>query len=307
MDFIVLIADCGLATHFPRFYIFYNFNHCQNVALKSLCLKQSIFNQPMSASGKIRMKKCSVCSQMTAAMYMAPTSWLGQQICRVCKEQNTAVRKDHRDQRIYARDGYAKLVLFGVGALGFVLWHFRAEVQANKTFKAVTSEYFGSSSIGGGGRAGRSVLGGQSASQVSFQAGSQVNSQSSSQPKYQTVTLNLRSDVLFEFSNASLKSGAAETLRDVAKMVRQRPAATVVIRGYTDSIGTEQANMALSLQRAESVRDWMVKKASIPAKQLSVQGLGARDPVAPNTAPDGSDNPSGREQNRRVTVAVTGG
>ncbi len=121
----------------------------------------------------------------------------------------------------------------------------------------------------------------------------------------QVVTFSLQGDALFEFGKSTLQHSAESSLAKVADAIAQHPA-KVVIHGYTDSIGTLQANTTLSTQRAESVKAWLVETRKISPDAITVEGLGPKDPVAPNTNADGSDNPEGRAKNRRVTVTVTG-
>ena len=84
--------------------------------------------------------------------------------------------------------------------------------------------------------------------------------------------------------------------------VPQRQAYRVVVIGYTDSSGSPDDNLAISRRRAESLKDLLTdpSREGIDPKRVSVEGLGAADPVAPN------DSPEGREKNRRVEVHVYG-
>jgi outer membrane protein OmpA-like peptidoglycan-associated protein len=59
----------------------------------------------------------------------------------------------------------------------------------------------------------------------------------------------------------------------------------------------------LSEQRAATVRDWLAAHGYVPAS-TPIKGYGKADPVAPNTKPDGSDDPQGRQKNRRVEVVI---
>lgn len=125
-------------------------------------------------------------------------------------------------------------------------------------------------------------------------------------PAPRVITLNLQGDVLFEFGRTDLKEGATEPMERLVDVVRQYRAAKITVRGYTDAVGSEKANLTLSLQRAETVRDWIARRADMPAEAIAVEGVGSRDPVAPNLTPEGADNPAGRAQNRRVTVTLSG-
>jgi photosystem I P700 chlorophyll a apoprotein A2 len=71
-------------------------------------------------------------------------------------------------------------------------------------------------------------------------------------------------------------------------------------------VGSDADNQRLSEQRAESVRDELVQQYQVETARLTTEGKGEKEPVASNENPDGSDNPAGREQNRRVEVLVLG-
>lgn len=118
------------------------------------------------------------------------------------------------------------------------------------------------------------------------------------------ITMNLQGDVLFDFGKAAIKPEAERTLDKVGTVIAQFPEGKVVIEGHTDSKGSPRANLQLSKRRAEAVKDWLVTKKGIPASIITTRGLGETKPVASNTNPDGSDNPQGRQQNRRVAITV---
>jgi outer membrane protein OmpA-like peptidoglycan-associated protein len=111
--------------------------------------------------------------------------------------------------------------------------------------------------------------------------------------------LVLAADVLFDFDSAVLRPEARAELHRVASLLRQRPAR---IEGHTDSVGTPGRNLQLSQQRALAVRAWLAANEQLPATLFTVQGFGASRPVAPNRRPDGSDDPAGRQRNRRVEI-----
>lgn len=119
------------------------------------------------------------------------------------------------------------------------------------------------------------------------------------------VELNMSSDVLFDFDQASLKAEAAAVLQQAAAIINERGAGTAVqITGHTDSKGEAQYNIDLSIARAKSVQAALAQYGvSAP---MQVYGRGEDAPVAANEHADGSDNPEGRAQNRRVEVLVTG-
>jgi photosystem I P700 chlorophyll a apoprotein A2 len=112
--------------------------------------------------------------------------------------------------------------------------------------------------------------------------------------------------VLFDFDRAELKPDATGTLERIAEVLRFYGSAPVSIRGHTDSIGPDAYNDDLSRRRALAVRDYFVGKHRIDPARLQAVGHGKRRPVVPNTRPDGSDDPAGREKNRRVEVVIEG-
>jgi outer membrane protein OmpA-like peptidoglycan-associated protein len=116
--------------------------------------------------------------------------------------------------------------------------------------------------------------------------------------------LELNADVLFEFDKADLLPKGEEVLGKAAEYLQGKKG-TIRIEGHTDAKGDDDYNMRLSLKRADSVRRWFTEKAGIPASQMTSKGLGEKNPVAPNTKPDGSDDPGGRQRNRRVEIVVS--
>jgi outer membrane protein OmpA-like peptidoglycan-associated protein len=78
----------------------------------------------------------------------------------------------------------------------------------------------------------------------------------------------------------------------------------VYFNGYMDSKGSDAYNSALSWRRAKKVSEWFVSRGYLPRDQADPTGYGKSHPVAPNTRPDGSDNPDGRAKNRRVETVT---
>jgi outer membrane protein OmpA-like peptidoglycan-associated protein len=105
-------------------------------------------------------------------------------------------------------------------------------------------------------------------------------------------------DVLFDTGKAGLKAGATSNLNKLVAFLNQYPDRTVVIEGYTDSVGSEDYNQGLSERRADSVKAYLAGQG-IGAIRLSALGKGESDPVA------GNDSAAGRQQNRRVEVIIS--
>lgn len=113
--------------------------------------------------------------------------------------------------------------------------------------------------------------------------------------------LSVIADALFDFDKASLRADAEETLAAAGPEIKKLGGKPSMIEGHTDSMGTDAYNLKLSQARAATVRDWLADKDFIPAG-TPIQGYGEKRPVAPNTTPDGKDDPAGRQKNRRVEV-----
>ncbi len=121
----------------------------------------------------------------------------------------------------------------------------------------------------------------------------------------QEVRIDLAADVLFEFDKYSLLPKASDTLRKVGQVADSYPGAPILIEGHTDGKGTHPYNMNLSENRANSVKTWLVQNASVAGSRISTRGWGETKPIAPNKKPDGSDDPEGRQKNRRVEIVLT--
>jgi outer membrane protein OmpA-like peptidoglycan-associated protein len=120
----------------------------------------------------------------------------------------------------------------------------------------------------------------------------------------ENIKIELDADVLFDFDKYTLRPEAAETLGKVGKVVSGYPNAPLFIEGHTDAKGTHPYNMKLSENRAGAVKQWLVANGGIQASRIQTTGWGETKPVAPNTNPDGSDNPKGRQKNRRVDLTL---
>jgi outer membrane protein OmpA-like peptidoglycan-associated protein len=118
------------------------------------------------------------------------------------------------------------------------------------------------------------------------------------------VRIDLAADVLFDFDKADIKPAASESLKKVADVIREKGRGTVRIEGHTDAKGSDAYNQKLSQRRADAVRTWLVQKENVKGVAFRTAGHGSKKPVAPNTKPDGSDDPEGRQKNRRVEIVI---
>jgi outer membrane protein OmpA-like peptidoglycan-associated protein len=107
------------------------------------------------------------------------------------------------------------------------------------------------------------------------------------------LKLSVPNDVSFDTGRADIKPEMRPVLDQLTKGLDSKVRVTVV--GHTDSTGSDALNQALSVERAQSVRDYLSVRG-VDAQRIDVQGRGSREPVASNA----SD--SGRAQNRRVEI-----
>lgn len=114
--------------------------------------------------------------------------------------------------------------------------------------------------------------------------------------------LRVGSDFLFDFDRAELRAEAAPALAELSQRIA-RADKTVLIEGHTDAKGTDSYNQGLSERRAVAVRTALVV-GGLSQARLNVRGFGKTRPVVPNQYPDGSDDPDGRQRNRRVEVVI---
>jgi outer membrane protein OmpA-like peptidoglycan-associated protein len=106
-------------------------------------------------------------------------------------------------------------------------------------------------------------------------------------------------DVLFDTGKSDLKSTARERLAKVAGILIAYPDIHVEIDGYTDSTGSLELNERLSQERADAVRSYLSSQG-VNSSAITTQGFGPSQPIASN------DTASGRQQNRRVELVVSG-
>ncbi|NJC06841.1 OOP family OmpA-OmpF porin [Sphingomonas kaistensis] len=93
---------------------------------------------------------------------------------------------------------------------------------------------------------------------------------------------------------------ALDRLLDKAKPVL---GVTYILRGHSDSAGSDRDNLRTSRRRAEAVSDYLVEHG-VPADSISVIAIGEGRPVSPNTKDNGEPDPDGQARNRRVEVEV---
>ncbi len=111
------------------------------------------------------------------------------------------------------------------------------------------------------------------------------------------IKLNLPDGVTFDFGKANLKSQFYPALDNVASTLAQYNQTIVEVSGHTDSVGSDSANQTLSVQRANSVGNYLIGKGLV-RERFEIVGFGETQPVASN------DTDAGRALNRRVEIRV---
>jgi len=106
-------------------------------------------------------------------------------------------------------------------------------------------------------------------------------------------------DVLFATGKYDLRPEAQIVLAKLSGIILSHPGLNLAVEGYTDSVGSDDFNLRLSQQRADTVRNYLVSQG-LPDNTVTATGFGKSAPVADN------DTPAGRQQNRRVEIVVSG-
>jgi OOP family OmpA-OmpF porin len=104
-------------------------------------------------------------------------------------------------------------------------------------------------------------------------------------------------DLTFHFDKAELREEDKQKMEEVIRFLKENPQAWVRIAGYTDNIGSKEANTTVSRRRAEAVEQ-MLLNAGIDQSRIVTQWYGAANPIATN------ETEEGRALNRRIEIAV---
>ena len=110
------------------------------------------------------------------------------------------------------------------------------------------------------------------------------------------VKVTFNSGILFATNKYDLNDNSKIELNNLANIMRQNSDVSIDIKGYTDNTGSDKINNPLSLNRAQSVANYLTQNGVPYAQLKNVQGFGSSNPVASN------ETAEGRQQNRRVEV-----
>jgi len=110
-------------------------------------------------------------------------------------------------------------------------------------------------------------------------------------------------NIYYDFNKATLRPESFPSLDTLVALLKENPSILIELGAHTDSKGTDEYNLNLSDARAKSVVDYLISKG-IDKSRLMAKGYGESMPVADNENADGSDNPEGRQENRRTEFKV---
>lgn len=110
-------------------------------------------------------------------------------------------------------------------------------------------------------------------------------------------------NIYFGLDSANIRPASARELDKLVEVLNDNPEIKIEMSSHTDSIGSVEYNINLSQRRAAATVNYLIKQG-IPAERLVAKGYGESKPIARNTNPDGTDNPEGRQRNRRTEFKI---
>lgn len=110
-------------------------------------------------------------------------------------------------------------------------------------------------------------------------------------------------NIYFGYDSAVIRKEAARELDKLVTLLNDNSDLKIEMGSHTDSVASDVYNIQLSQRRAEATVNYLIKKGIDPAR-LVAKGYGESKPIARNTNPDGSDNPVGRQRNRRTEFKI---
>lgn len=109
------------------------------------------------------------------------------------------------------------------------------------------------------------------------------------------LKLNIPSDISFDTGRSNIKPNLQPVLNQFAQGLSGQPNTEIRIVGHTDSTGSDAINNPLSVDRANSARDYLMGRG-VDGRRIMTEGRGSREPIADN----GSE--TGRARNRRIEI-----
>jgi outer membrane protein OmpA-like peptidoglycan-associated protein len=111
------------------------------------------------------------------------------------------------------------------------------------------------------------------------------------------IKITFDSGILFDVDKSDLRPVSQTNLAELAQILNKYPDTNILIEGHTDSTGSDDHNMTLSKERAQSVASYLAVVA-VKSERFSIVGYGESQPIVTN------DTPEGQQKNRRVDIAV---
>lgn len=113
-------------------------------------------------------------------------------------------------------------------------------------------------------------------------------------------------NIFFDYNQATLRSKSKYELNKLYDFLKANPSVKIEVSGHTDSRGNDEYNLRLSKDRAQAVVDYLIRNGISPSR-LKAVGYGETRPIARNENPDLTDNPVGRQLNRRIEISLPEG
>jgi peptidoglycan-associated lipoprotein len=110
-------------------------------------------------------------------------------------------------------------------------------------------------------------------------------------------------NIYYDLDSANIRPDAARELDKLVQILVDNPEITIELSSHTDSIASVEHNMDLSQRRAQSAMNYLIQRGISPDR-MTAKGYGELRPIARNTNPDGTDNPEGRQRNRRTEFKI---
>jgi len=157
-----------------------------------------------------------------------------------------------------------------------------------------------------GDRGKGAVIGGLTGAAIGGAIGYKLDQQAKELEQIQKTEVTRKEDrlivtmsdaVLFDLDSAALKAGSQSTLGKMADVMIRYPDSDILVKGHTDSMGSEKHNQELSERRAKTVKNYLIDKG-VSAQRITAIGFGETMPIAPN------DSTESRQKNRRVEVEI---
>lgn len=115
--------------------------------------------------------------------------------------------------------------------------------------------------------------------------------------QYEPAKTYILKDLLFDTGKSTIQKNSYKAVDDLAALLLNRKTMIVEISGHTDNVGTPADNLKLSQDRANTVRNYLIKKGVEP-ERITAVGYGDTKPVADNSTPQG------KQMNRRTEVKI---